>query len=373
MRESTYPFARPLALRIHQHLAQRLAARPDSTQNGPAPDAAAFEAIIDAGFWASLRREEGAYPTISLVYLPPDGPGARLILERPLPLVPEELTRLAPAVERPHIHLGVWRTGSDWTVWGTIRKLPPFCFVLEVTSPGVLVVKFSAAEETNKFVNFAVLESKHVKILNRDVALDPDSPALLDEILDPDSSDSTSTLTRLAASMRAHGHGGTLLVVPASSQTWRESFVEPVRYAVAPAFTKLADLMSTPSSERHSHKWPESLQRAVDAIAGLTAVDGATIITRQFDLLAFGAHIRRRDGAANVDQVLLIEPHENSSPVVVHVSALGGTRHLSAVQFVRDQKNAVALVASQDGRFTVFSWSPRHCLVQAHRIDAFLL
>ena len=38
--------------------------------------------------------------------------------------------------------------------------------------------------------------------------------------------------------------------------------------------------------------------------------------------------------------------------------ALGGTRHLSAAQFVRDQPDALALVASQDGRFTIFAWSP---------------
>ena len=34
-----------------------------------------------------------------------------------------------------------------------------------------------------------------------------------------------------------------------------------------------------------------TLKRAVDAIAGLTAVDGATIINDRYDLLAFGAKI----------------------------------------------------------------------------------
>jgi hypothetical protein len=32
-----------------------------------------------------------------------------------------------------------------------------------------------------------------------------------------------------------------------------------------------------------------------------------------------------------------------------------------------------ALVASQDGRFTVFAWSPSEEAVHAHRIDALLL
>ena len=52
---------------------------------------------------------------------------------------------------------------------------------------------------------------------------------------------------------------------------------------------------------------------------------------------------------------------------------LGGTRHLSAAQFVHDQRDAVALVASQDGRFTVFAWSPCEDMVHAHRVETLLL
>jgi hypothetical protein len=46
---------------------------------------------------------------------------------------------------------------------------------------------------------------------------------------------------------------------------------------------------------------------------------------------------------------------------------------LSAAQFVHDQFDAIALVASQDGGFTVFAWSPKEEMVHAHRIDALLL
>jgi len=40
---------------------------------------------------------------------------------------------------------------------------------------------------------------------------------------------------------------------------------------------------------------------------------------------------------------------------------------------VHDQHDALALVASQDGYFTVFSWSTLLEMVQAHRIDTLLL
>ena len=74
-----------------------------------------------------------------------------------------------------------------------------------------------------------------------------------------------------------------------------------------------------------------------------------------------------------VESVLVSEPVEGNCATEEPPSALGGTRHLSAAQFVHDQRNAVAMVASQDGRFTIFEWSERDGLVHAQRIDALLL
>ena len=67
------------------------------------------------------------------------------------------------------------------------------------------------------------------------------------------------------------------------------------------------------------------------------------------------------------------EPIEGGIPALVHPTFLGGTRHLSAAQFVQDQRDTVALVASQDGRFTIFAWSPCEDMVHAHRVEALLL
>jgi hypothetical protein len=119
--------------------------------------------------------------------------------------------------------------------------------------------------------------------------------------------------------------------------------------------------------------WQEALIDAVDAVAGLTAVDGATVISDEYELLAFGAKIGRRDGGAQVEQVIVTEPIVGGVTSVAHPVQLGGTRHLSAAQFVQDQHDSVALVASQDGRFTVFAWSPCEGMVHAHRVETLLL
>jgi len=97
------------------------------------------------------------------------------------------------------------------------------------------------------------------------------------------------------------------------------------------------------------------------------------VITDRHEVLGFGAKIVRRHGSAQVEQVRATEPIEGAAAALVHPEELGGTRHLAAAQFVHDQRDAVALVASQDGRFTVFEWSPCEQMVLAARVEALLL
>ncbi len=329
------PLARNVAARIHPQF--------------PQLTIPAIEQLIDAAFWASLRREEGFTPTISLAWLPPEQSVKPILFDRRLPLDPDSLARLSPAVERPGIHLGVCR-GDDGqlSVWGAIRALPAGCFVLEVIAPGLLVIKQPGDDDTVKFANIAVLEGDQAKFLCNPATAPADSPAIVKTLLGLD--DDAADLVELAVSMRKHRRGGALLVVPPHHDDWLASIVQPMRYQITRQPT--ADL---------------------ETIAGLTAVDGATIITAHHELLAFGAKITRRQGAPRVDQVASSELMEGAEVQVMHPTQLGGTRHLSAAQFAQDQRDAAALVASQDGRFTVFAWSPALDMVHAHRVESFLV
>jgi hypothetical protein len=373
MKRETYAAARTISAKLHAYFARHReeAIRRDQTQLAPLPDAETIEAVIDAAFWASLRREEGYSPRISLAFLSREEAGHPLVLERFLPLSPGALTRVAPAAERPGVHLGVWREQDGLCVWGTTRAIPVLCFVLEVAAPGLLVVKHHSGEEARKFVNVAVLEGDQIKLVDERASSRPECPALLTSLLGFDSPaawvQSVNAMVQLAVSMRAHGRGGSLLVVPAGTESWRESIVQPIPYAVSPPFCELADL-----SQQAPHA-AERLGPTIAAVAGLTAVDGAVVLTDRYELLGFGAKIARRKGAPQVEQVTLTEPVEDDRPVPVHPEQLGGTRHLSAAQFIQDQRDAVALVASQDGRFTVFEWSHCEKMVHAHRIDVLLL
>jgi hypothetical protein len=376
MAEPAYPAARAVAPRVQAQFAQHLAtAGFVEAYDLALPNPADIEAVIDAAFWASLRREEGYAPKISLALLPPDRAEQPLIFGQSLPLSSPALVKVAPAVERPGIHLGVWRQHGELRVWGTTRHIPVFCLVLEVAAPGLLVIKHHRGE-VGKFINVAVLEGDQIKVIDEAASSLPDCPSLLTSLLGFDTRTwpgGLNVLVELAVSIRAHGRGGSLLVVPAAGDEWLDSIVRPISYAVQPAFSALGDLVVRSPDERDLSAWKDAFRDAIEEVAGLTAVDGATIITDRYDLVAFGAKILRRRGAPIVEQVVVTEPIVGCSPEIVHPTRLGGTRHLSAVQFVHDQRSTLALVASQDGRFTVFAWSPCEEMVHAHRVEALLL
>src|SRR5215210_9287520 len=139
----TYQAANTVAPVVEAHFARHIAeARYAGEKDlAPEPDARCIASIIDATFWASFRPEEGRFPKISLAFLPPEQAGQPMVFEHPLPLNAGVLRKLAPAVERPEIHLGVWDHGDELRVWGATRTIPSFCFVLEDIEPGLLVVK----------------------------------------------------------------------------------------------------------------------------------------------------------------------------------------------------------------------------------------
>jgi hypothetical protein len=377
--EPTYLAARLVAPALENHFAQHRAA---AAQLGgpplpPPPPAALLEAIIDVAFWASLRREEGRPPRISLALLEPEEAGQPLLFGHRLRLTPQVLIKLAPAVEHPGIHLGVGFDDEGLYVWGTASQVPPVCFVLEVVEPGLLVAKHRRADGFGKFINVAVLRGDQIRVVDEETEGLADYPVLRESLpaipcpATAPGGRAVDVVLELARAMRAHGRGGLLLLVPPGSEAWRASVVQPLGYPVVPAFAGIADLLT--DADRSHRDWQENLLDAIEIVGGYTAVDGATVLTRNYKLLAFGAKVTRRVDGTSVEEIVLTEPVVGSSATTLHPAKNGGTRHLAAAQFVHDQHDAVSLVASQDGNFTVFSWSEALGLVHAHRIDVLLL
>ena len=348
----------------------------DASDLAPLPDADAVETIVRAAFWASLRREEGRMPKISLAFVPPGPWQPGFEFDRPLRLEPGALTQLAPAVESPSIHIAVWRQDDDIRVWGIVNRLPDLAFVVEVFDPGLLAIKYSRSQSFRKFGNVALLEGDMLRVVDTTSIDVPGLPAVIASLI---GSDPLATLPpkgaqlmRIASNMRRHGHGGMLLVV-SEEGNWLDSVTGPIPYVGSRPFSRLAGLSAVSPSGDSDPRLHAELDRAIAGIAGLTAVDGATVMNRDLEVLAFGAMVRRADSSAPVGELKLIEPVVGNVPALVDPSRLGNSRHLAAAQFANDQHDALALVASQDGQFTVVAWSEVDEVVHAYRIETLLM
>jgi hypothetical protein len=351
---------------------------------GPAPDkgskllptADQLASVLEAAFWASLRNEEGHAVTLSLAFTRPAEAGHSFRFAVPLALHADRLAKVAPAVERPGIHLGVAAGAlGGLEVWGYTRRVPLSAMVLEAAGPGLLVVKHRRNGARGKFANVAVLNGHEARFIREKGHTTLDLADVVEDLfagrgLAADRREAVAdALLLLALSMRAHRRGGTLLVVPAATDSWMGSLATPLNYSAAPHYAELHAAVFGGSAEP---KRTRKLARVVEVVGGLTAVDGATVVTDRLDVVGFGAKIRRREGAVPVASFLLSEPVEDNYLAVAPTWALGGTRHQSAAQFVQDQPGAIALVSSQEGRFTVFAWSDEHGSVVAHRVEALL-
>lgn len=379
MSKTTYQAAKFASVKIEEHFNDLIGLANDKGESGlaKAPNQNIISEIINAAFWASLRKEEGNSPKISLAFLAPEQTDHPLLFGVKLPLNAASLTKLAPGVERAGVHLGVWEENGFLYIWGTTLKIPNYCFVLDVSEPGLIVVKHRRLHGFGKYTNVAVLKGDEVKIIDKDCGTLNECPAIVTALLDVNApcsfNSGVNVLIQLAVSMRAHQHGGILLVVPPNSSNWKRSIVHPLLYPLHTSFGAIANLLDTNRKEYGEVLWQAALRSEVENVAGLTAIDGATLISRDHHLHTFGAKIVRSSDSKTVEQVLYIEPVMGGEAEKKYISEIGGTRHLSAAQFIQDQHDSLAMVASQDGHFTVFSWSPSAEIVQAYRIDTLLI
>lgn len=366
--EPTYLAAKLVSHRIAEHFRKQFDHRDVDRRH--IPDMAVVEILIDTAFWASLRREEGYEPKISLAFVPPDLASDRLMFHHTQRFTPYNLVKLSPAVVQPGIHLGVWMEGDNFYLWGTIHEVPTHAMVVEVVEAGLLVVKQKHRLHAQKFVNVAVLKGNQIKVIEDNHWGLTDCPGTLSALLGfshAQDDQSENILVQLALAMRRHGRGALLLVVPSNSTAWLHSIVKPINYLVEPQAMVPASEKTDLATDR------EMLHKMINAVGGYSAIDGATVITEDHRLLAFGAKVARSPHALPVAQLMMTEPVAGSVMQLLDATTIGGTRHLAAAQFVNDQHDSLAMVASQDGTFTVFAWSEKEQMVHGHRIDTLLM
>jgi hypothetical protein len=196
-------------------------------------------------------------------------------------------------------------------------------------------------------------------------------------------------LADLTRMILAHGHGGIILVVPTETGGWLESLADPFAYQFSPPETTIHDAIRQELSKEKEQAeigahlsdleipdhikqkiWPlilcnqRGMSKGVRATASLAEVDGAIVVTGDLKVLGFGAKITV-DAPA---QVAMFRPEPGNQEVVhSRLEDIGGTRHQSAARFVSANRNAVAIVISQDSHVSVMHWDETNNLVAVVR------
>jgi hypothetical protein len=319
-----------------------------------------LELLIEKAFWTSLRKEEGRPLIFSLSYIKAlEEPLSTLSFGDALPFDVDTLTKLAPAASRPDSGIVVGPSPEGSLKVRGIRTSDITPFRIRVLDPGSLILTFSTT-------NIAVISGDEAVFMRNNLL--SRSSAIWSKLQGTEKSTEYSAFSDprvnvildVTKAMRRLGHGGALLIVPDSCIL--DDSIAHISYPVVPPFTEISEMMNRLAEENVKEKKDEALRAAFNSIidslakslAQLTAVDGATIITTDLNIIGFGAKIKE---VAESFEVVEIDPLDHDDYLhYTTVESTGGKRHQSAAKFAYQEKDAIALVVSQDGNVTAFVW-----------------
>lgn len=331
--------------------------------------------IINVAYWASFATEEGNSVTASLILNPVKNTTDTFRFDIPLDLTVKTLVKLCPALENPKSDIGLWPAeDGELKIWGftsaPYESIKPD-FWVQILGPGRILILYSgrsiAAVTGNTAVfldHKIVMQAMMPKIAAQAKADDIQIVNLL----------RYNAIMKIVQQMRAHGRGGTILIVP-ESQNWSQSIKAPIKYTGGANFldaesgqlpvqrendesidqvTKLIDELNLPHQKDWLDSW-QKIQQQCNRIARLTAVDGALVMNFDRYVYCFGAKIRALNVEATSSAMQQLNPFESESGIEGKFTSLSGTRHQSAAQFAYDQPGSIAIAASVDGNVTFFT------------------
>jgi hypothetical protein len=330
----------------------------------------------------------------------------RLAFTHPRPLNEDELRRLSPSADFHRsligVHLG---TDSKPEIWGIISSGPrwikaaqgdritcaplPDCLVVSVTGPGRLVVARGQVtiatlhggritcpasdvlesrwlQDTFASVREEILSLHQERTIRDALPRRPIDPQLIGRI-------SRHVVRRIISLVRSSRHGATLLFLPpdAAEHAAHHTYIN-IKYKFADdsprrrfrallldiieeltrrnAFGHIEQPVSwedyMASRDDRLAELDEAIVELTQVLASLSAVDGAVVLTRRFEILGFGAEISGE--LPDVYEVVRSRDAEARDTTVERAAGMG-TRHRSVYRLCQLDPEVLAIVVSQDG------------------------
>lgn len=356
--------------------------------------------ILEICYWASLKKEESRPIKFQIAIIQSDRVNSEsyqeFVFNKPIKFAPEEIRKLAPAINPNHYVIGVYPMEKDvLKIWGFAQNAEDagremdaedwannFSVIndtwLSVKSldAGKILISFGKAlilfdgneiKRVSPYVN--PIEDFLNKCFPNQFAVNEVRAEIYKDI---------------AKVILAHGKGGTLLLYPTNSDISDSVGLDHLpfdssSYSIPEdLFRKyIAEIANNQNIENYRYLLP-----SINLIGNLTGIDGAVAMTFDLAGIKFGAKIRGKDPQSSPSEFLEKDVFVNEegngmdgdkerikeeSADRHDIKKLGGTRHQSAAQFIFDQRDSIAIVASQDGRLSVLTWDKEKEIVSAVR------
>lgn len=343
--------------------------------------------LIETAFWAGLRSDEGRTTHVRLAVAAPEQVPGPVPFTSPVAYEESAIVKLAPAVPLGRC-LGIALANGKLQIWGfahgsAVKALDTV--TIEIAEPGTVRV------DVGPFRPYAVLDGRSNEVI---AATGSDLAHYLKQILakafPADDFLETQAVWRecrafadLVRMILSNGHGGAVLIVPGESGEWAR-LLNPFAYRLKSPDTSVGEVIRKDIAEQRAsaqviHElsqmdFPDELKSRIFAafpqhnrdgetavireIASFAGVDGAVVMTRDLKLLGFGAKIEFTPGSDV--QVCKFQARPGAQKVFpCRLEDLGGMRHQSGARFIAENKDAVAIIVSQDRHVSLMNWDEK--------------
>ncbi|HML56264.1 MAG TPA: DNA integrity scanning protein DisA nucleotide-binding domain protein [Solidesulfovibrio magneticus] len=336
-------------------------------------------ALVETAYRASLKREEGRYPSFQL--FSPLAGGAEPVLDLrfspPQPCTLPTLHRLSPGIP-PGPYAFVAKEGPEGLRLEGVSKVEYSGFAalrgridyhggtqfpglsLSVSAPGKLRASLVCPDQPALYLE---LREGRLSVCH-DNAFSPvflplcrqaaqtlthgaeDSGALASLV--------KATLARVFALAVAAGHGGMFVFLPPgrAEAAAARTLLSPGVGVAWPNLGRVAQNLAGAGGGQAVHL--EQWDTATRVTAQASCVDGAVILDAALSVQAFRVELLARDEDA-LPLCLSLSPQSTELVPTASLDIAGfGTRHRSAARYVARASGAVAVVVSQDGEMREF-------------------